>query len=58
MAKYGKWTDGLQNGVTIIPQETLGPNDQIVCLRTFECKMCTMEEGMMGKLCNMEEGMM
>jgi hypothetical protein len=50
MAKYGKWTDGVQNGVTIVPQETFGPDGQIVCVRSFQCKMCTTEEGMIGRL--------
>jgi hypothetical protein len=49
MAKYGKRSFGIQNRVTSYTQEMLGLDGQIICLQTFDCKMCNTEQGMMAE---------
>jgi hypothetical protein len=44
MAKYGKRTDGIQNGVTICEDPTV----KLYFSKVFSAKMCTTAKGMIG----------
>jgi hypothetical protein len=45
MEKYGKQTNELQNGVTIVRLNMRGPDGQIVFLESFQCKNVQHKKG-------------
>ena len=48
MTRSEKESDEIQNRVTGDTQERRVSHGQILCIRIFYCKMCKMEESMMG----------